>query len=560
MPTTPSKEPRFALRTIVLPLLIALSAIPYIHQLGFYSDDWGYEASLLQYQSGSVWSSFQFLVSSDGSVRVRPVQALDLALSFKAFGLNPLPYHIVGTLVLALTSVILYCILKDLEIGSGIALALAAVYGMLPHYSTDRFWIASQQADLCMLFALLGIYAIFHLTRPQATCKSCWGVLTAASFTLSLLSYEVSLGLIAATLGVASLRLLRAAPQATRDNATAKRWIAASTLLLLLVGIAKSAMQDRIVFHHHLLHFLGSLWKITAHALGQAVTFNLWSYGLHLPWVIVALWRQSTLDGTAVGVAVACGTLLTVALWADRGGKIWSAIANIKLIAIGFALHFLGIFLFARDTGFDLSLPGLNNRVVIASALGTASICVGVLGLISRFLTRHATVRWRVFSVLIGIVCALYSLVVSGIASYWVDSAMQQAQIGQIIKANVPPPPPGSVLLLDGYCRYDGPAPVMETDWDTSGFLQIFFNDFSIKGDVISKNAHFGETAVDTTEYGGAEGHYPYNKKLFVYNVRSHSLTAFDSPKAAANYLQAENPSQDSGCPTTQDGDGVKIY
>jgi hypothetical protein len=76
----------------------------------------------------------------------------------------------------------------------------------------------------------------------------------------------------------------------------------------------------------------------------------------------------------------------------------------------------------------------------------------------------------------------------------------------------------------------------------------------------VSKNAHFGEAAVDTTEYGEAEGSYPYSDHLFVYNVRNRSLHTLNSQEAAFRYLKSENPSQDSGCPVTREGDGVKVF
>ncbi len=166
----------------------------------------------------------------------------------------------------------------------------------------------------------------------------------------------------------------------------------------------------------------------------------------------------------------------------------------------------------------------MNNRIVIASSLGAAAVCVGVLSQIARALTRSEAARWRTFSILVGLICGLYCLVVNGIASFWIDAANQQARIAQSIKTVAPSLPPGSVLLLDGFCRYEGPAPVLESDSDTTGFLRTLYNDFTIAGDVVSKNAHFGETAVDTTLYGDPEAHYLYSDRLFLFNVRGRSF------------------------------------
>ncbi len=557
--TARSRESHLRSDSVLLLLLTALSALPYIRGLKLYSDDWEYESMLVHHQSSSVWELFRMLVAYDADLRVRPVQALYLALSFKAFGLNPLPYHVAGTLLLAVSVAILYWVLRELQTGRGMALALAAVYGVLPHYSTDRFWISSQQANFSMLFALLGVYGIVRLSEPRERFKFAWGATAAVSFAVSLLSYEVTLGLIAAVLVTAGIRLLRPDVRAKAEIVAAKRWVIGIALCMCVLGIAKIGTQERISYQHHFLHFLGNLGGMITHGVWQAVLFNLWTYGLHLPWVIGSLWREQALGIGAIGAATICGTAVAIALWTDHG-KTWTANAGAKLIVSGFALYFLGVALFARDLNSNFSSAGLNNRIVIASSLGAAAVCVGVLSQIARALTRSEAARWRTFSILVGFICGLYCLVVNGIASFWIDAANQQARIAQSIRTVAPSLPPGSVLLLDGFCRYEGPAPVLESDSDTTGFLRTLYNDFTIAGDVVSKNAHFGETAVDTTLYGDPEAHYLYSDRLFLFNVRNRSFHTLNSEGAALRYLESENPSQDSGCPTARDGDGAKVF
>src|SRR4051812_48007655 len=81
-----------------------LSALPYLAHLGFYSDDWG----LLARFSTVASQNFPAVVS-DG-FPARPVQGIYSLLLFRAFGLDPLGYHIVNTAVLA-TSAALLCLL-----------------------------------------------------------------------------------------------------------------------------------------------------------------------------------------------------------------------------------------------------------------------------------------------------------------------------------------------------------------------------------------------------------------------------------------------------------------
>jgi hypothetical protein len=152
------------------------------------------------------------------------------------------------------------------------------------------------------------------------------------------------------------------------------------------------------------------------------------------------------------------------------------------------------------------------------------------------------------------------SLVVSGIGFYWVDAANRQTAILRSVAANVPALPKGSILLLDGFCRYAGPGVVFETDWDATSAVRMALKDVSLTGDVVSSNAHFNETAVDTTMYGTAEGHYPYGDQLFVYNVAHNSLTGLKSKEDALSYLRAMNPSGDSGCAPGVEGDGSRVF
>jgi hypothetical protein len=167
--------------------------------------------------------------------------------------------------------------------------------------------------------------------------------------------------------------------------------------------------------------------------------------------------------------------------------------------------------------------------------------------------------RVRGFSLTIGAICGLNCLVVSGIAHFWVDGARQQAAVMRSVKDNVPALPHGSVLLLDGFCRYIGPGIVFEGD-DVAGSLQLAFGDFSLNGDVISPNMHFGDATVETIMYGQPEATYHYGNTLLVYNVQRKTLSSLPSKDAADAYLRAANPTGDGGCPPAHEGDGAKVY
>ena len=86
--------------------------------------------------------------------------------------------------------------------------------------------------------------------------------------------------------------------------------------------------------------------------------------------------------------------------------------------------------------------------------------------------------RARVFAFAIGMICGANSLVVSGITSFWADAASQQAAVLKSVANHVHSLPQGSVLLLDGFCRYSGPGIVFEEADDTTGAIELTFERF----------------------------------------------------------------------------------
>ncbi|MGA7859461.1 MAG: hypothetical protein WCA11_16120 [Terracidiphilus sp.] len=537
-----------------------LSALPYIGTLGFYSDDWSYQATLARVSGESLAANFKALLASDSNMLVRPVQAIFLALEFRAFGRHALPYHMVCTVILGIVILLLYVVLVELRAGRSLALAIALVYGFLPHYSTDRFWISSQQAVLCMAFALLGIYALLRSIRPGGRRPASWALLGTVALVLSFLSYEVAIGLIIASVGVIGWRQYHQFRSSPKGNLAGLAGLAGAAAVLLTVVIVKSRLETRVEFGHHILRFLGRLGGLGAHALVQAVRFNFWNYLLHMPAVVLSLYRGSALSNSAMALATIIALSVTAYLWPiSEPSVILSRRVCLWLVVLGFVLFGLGYLLFFPGMGSDFSSVGLNNRTTITSALGASFVLVAIAGLASSVL-RSSLTRARAFSVALGLICGVNCLVVNGIAFYWGEARSQQESILNAVSSNVRMLPHGSVLLLDGFCRYSGPGVVFETDWDATGAIQLTLRDYSLLSDVVSPNLHFEQGAAETMMYGDVEGRYPYSNQLFVYNVRHNTLTSLPTEEAALTYLRTMNPTGDSGCPAAHEGDGTRVF
>ncbi len=144
---------------------------------------------------------------------------------------------------------------------------------------------------------------------------------------------------------------------------------------------------------------------------------------------------------------------------------------------------------------------------------------------------------------------------VGGIAFFWSDAASRQAEILSTVAANVRSLSQGSVVLLDGICRYSGPAVVFETNWDSTGAIQLKLDSYTLKSDVVSPQIELQDRTVNTMT-GENEGSFPYGDHLFVFNVKRQTLTNWPSKEAADNYLRAEYPDGNSGCP----GDRTTVF
>ena len=533
---------------------VVFSVLPYLSGLGFYSDDWGTLAASASQSTGEM---IRDLLGPGTDTRLRPVQVAYLVSSFKVFGRHPLPYHIVSTAMLGLTVVLFYLVLTKMRAGRVPAFSISLLFGLLPHYSTDRIWISSLQAIVCMGFAFLGVYALLRLDDQDEKSPRKWTALASVSFVLSLLSYEIAIGWIGAAIVLASWRHYRVLRASRAPSWARLADVAVAGFSIVLVCLFKFAKQERLAMQHRFLQHLGeTAWN----AVDQGLRFNLWTYGLNLCAVVVKLFTQSAISAEAVIVAVVIGVSSAAYILQRMRAETFPSVRKCAwLVVSGFGVFALGFALFFSAPFNPLSSVGLANRVAIAAAPGAACVSIGIVGVLCSFL-RSPMTRLRTFGVAIGLLCGMNSLVTSGIGFYWVEAANRQAAILRSVATNVPALPKGSVLLLDGFCRYTGPGVVFETDWDATGALRLALKDFSLTGDVVSSNAHFNEAAVDTTIYGTAEGHYPYGDQLFVFNVAHNSLTTLKSKEDALSYLRAMNPSGNSGCAPGAEGDGSRIF
>lgn len=190
MSTGAARRPPARVDAFLIAGLVVVSSLPYIGGLGFYSDDWSFLAYLVHFHDEGAVGVLRMLGSEPG--RTRPVQVLEFAALYLAFGLRPLGHHLVNLAVLAAAGVAFHTVLRRLGAPRPLALAIPALFVLLPHYSTDRFWWAAFQANLSMFFYFTSLYADLRFVeddgRPR---RAAWKLFAILTLVASVLAYEV---------------------------------------------------------------------------------------------------------------------------------------------------------------------------------------------------------------------------------------------------------------------------------------------------------------------------------------------------------------------------------
>jgi len=128
---TSRKPGRRATTSAFLAIAVLLSAVPYVTQLGFYSDDWGFLSVLSAAPHRSLTDYFR-AISAEPQIGDKPGQSILLSLLYGLSGLCPIGYHLFNTVLFAIAITLLYVVLREIELPDATAFAIALVYAFLP--------------------------------------------------------------------------------------------------------------------------------------------------------------------------------------------------------------------------------------------------------------------------------------------------------------------------------------------------------------------------------------------------------------------------------------------
>lgn len=562
--------------SIFLAACVVLSAVFYVANLGFYSDDWALLAKLNSAATCSIADLFSSLY--EPWTAMRPAQLLYFVLLYRWFGAQPLGYHLVNLSVLVCMVVFFYLSLRRLYLARAMAVAISLVFAVLPHYSSNRLWFAAFGNTLSMALYFVSLYtALRAVTATNRLRWHNWMFASGLALLISGLCYEVPLPFF--LLSAVVIWRLRATLARSNPGQPAIRMRDVTAIFLTVVSVfAVAAFKlsttvrlgagDGGVLQSMLgivrrAFVTGTLPGAYGLNIEQAIRTNFTDFVIGLP----ALWLRAgsdrlealTLVPALVTALAVWKYFLTADLWEDGArDSALSRRTSSGLVVLGFGAFWLGYAIFLTNSNLQFTLTGIGNRANIGAAVGVAPILIGMaVGVGGLF--RSALHGRHVFAFCLATLCASGVLANNVIAYDWVRAYEQEQAILANIRSNLPVPPTRSTLILDGICSYVGPAIVFDSNWDLRGALRLLYRDFSLNADVVTSRMTLESTGLTTTQYGKMY-HYPFDQSLFVYDYESQKVYPLSDFVIARRYFDTRNIRRNRPCPPGLEGLGAAAW
>jgi hypothetical protein len=440
-----------------LAIVAALAFIPHIRHGGFYLDDWSNAAGALQPPGGpGVGNALSYF--ADLTI-YRPVLVVYVPALYFAFGMS-MDLHLIWSAFLALcVAGLLYGVLRTVGVPWFHAWAIAALTLVYPWFDSVRLWATASQISLSVALALGGLWlALAALRRPSWR----WHLGAAALYLLSILTYEVTLPLIAAA---GLLYVLRSGWAAARG-----RW--AIDLAVVVAGAAwvgSQTKRETSSFSDNLEH----LEQIVS-AGGTLLGRTLLPVGA----------QQTTLALAFVAFVLLAGLATLVLLRREpSGGSAWGLREWLLLSAGGLAVAALGWFMFIpADPYYTPSVYGMTNRVNGLAGLGLVIAvygCFGVLGnLIGQLRPQAPVVAVAVTLALGGALGIGFVDTLRRHITIW-DAAFvaERAAIDQL-RTEFPRLRPETTLFVGGYpANQTLGVTILGATWDLDGMVKSEYED-----------------------------------------------------------------------------------
>ncbi len=442
-------------------------------------------------------------------------------------------------------TVLFFLVLRELRLPRLLAVAVPAVYVLLPHYSTNRFWFAAFGYALSIALFFLALYADLRAARTSGPRLVAWKSLALAATVAACFGYEVVLPFFVLVPLVSEWHARRHRRRLGRVETLV---LHGATLAIVALAVAYKSANATAGFAGAAEYYLKQLFF-------GSLTISFGSYGFALPEAV--WWGVRELDATGIGVAVLVialvfGYLLRLA---RLDGQLLSAKGWIALALGGLAVFALGYAIFLTTVRILFTSTGIANRSTMAGTVGVAIVFVAALGLLSvRF---PASARPVGFAAMTAALCGAGFVVNNGIARAWVEAWEDERRVLTAIRAVMPDPRPGTTVLLHGVCPYHGPAIVFESNWDLEGALRAYYRDPTLEADTTETTITLGRRGISTLLYGVIPAYYRYSERLLLFDAAHGELRPIRSRRAFVDYVEQVGSTR---CPRGEAGKGVTIF
>jgi hypothetical protein len=445
----------YGLATLWLVLVAGLVFGPHVSGWGFFMDDWA-NAAARYYPPGG--ASFSHVMEAANVVfHYRPVLIVFTPLKDSILGINP-SLEFAWTILLAvIVAVLLYAVLRKFNVPwshAGVISALTLVY---PWFDSVRFWEATNAAPLSIALALAGFLLAL---RGLAKNDWRWHILAAALYLTAILTYEITLPLIAFA-GVA---------YTISFGWRAARWRWVADLAVVVAGglwvgthTSRTVSGSSMDFSH-----LGQIIEGGAEIFAR--TF-----------VPFGAQPRTTLMLVVVGLILGAGLVLFV--WRRREGreepKGWSLRHWLVLAGIGLLVTIVGWVMFIpADPYYTPSIFGMTNRVNAAAGYGLVILAYATVGVgcsvVAAVIPRFKPLVTATVIALAFLLGASYVHTLERHMGLWEDAYAMQKQALKKIKTTYPQLPDGTTLFTSGLPSfYTLGVPIFAANWDLDGAVKI---------------------------------------------------------------------------------------
>jgi hypothetical protein len=552
--------------SVFLGVLMMLSSLLYMLRLGFYWDDWQALRIFRFSDNQSVLGLTRSLFVVWPEMKARPVQAIEWAVVYKLFAEQPLGYHVLAIGTLCFGVCVFYVTLRNCTDRRLFSLATAAVYGSLPHYSTDRLWAGVLVANLSMGLYFLSLFAdLKQLSRRSWFWP--WKIVSAISLIISLLAYELFMPFFLMNPVLVAIR--RWTMKKMGNNVVWGRLAFASSsftnvMLILLISIYKHRTSPRAPSLLSVLRWWP--WLLDS-ARRASIDLTFHSYGINLPHILSTIWHKYwnwssfwvsfTVAGLVAWYLIRAAKLPDEVL--PRGPYLVMLVIAGTLIS-GMSYSYLYDYYQVNTGGYNRATIAAASMVAI-TWVSLAALFSLFLSLLGHFIVRRADVK-PIFAVVIALMCGCGCLVNNTIASFFVEASQRQHEVLTDLKEHFHSLPVGSTVLLMGLCAWTGPAPIFQETYDLGGALALLYKDPTIKGELLRPWQEVHETGIlSGPDINNEHGLYLFDS-IYIYDVRRKESARIPDANTGLGYVARakEEDLKEHQCTTAGFNTGLVIW